>query len=205
MSQTAPFPRGSTWYGGATPDTSNYGVSTKVEGVEVWFDNTVPGASPNNVRTIRNAKKVKCRAVRNVSGVNLLPGFAVVCQTTIRTRVDGYSITDFGTVAGVVDDHLPTAGVVNGDIFWLIVQGECLMKTGKSADVTNVWTAGDNVIALAAAASTHSTTAGRVVPFIATSNATFIGSAAINRIGKALSAKTTANTNADLLVDVFLA
>ena len=64
-----------------------------------------------------------------------------------------------------------------------------------SADVA----AGGWVVALTAATS-GATTAGRVAPQVLTGATAALAAMVQNRIGRALTAKTTANTNADMLV-----
>ena len=68
-------------------------------------------------------------------------------------------------------------------------------------DETNVIDELEWLVAETAAASTG-TTAGRVIPQDLTGATAVLGGQILNRIGRALSAKTTANTDADLLVDL---
>jgi hypothetical protein len=106
-------------------------------------------------------------------------------------------------VAGVVDEWLPSAGVVDDDLFWIVRKGPTLVLTDLAGGAANVITSGANLVALTAATS-QATTAGRVQEYAFTTNVTALQSQVLNRLGKAMSAKTTANTNADLLVDLQL-
>lgn len=137
--------------------------------------------------------------VRNKSGISLLPKRLVTWKSGKEgLQVDGYAATDFGKVAGVVDEWLPSTGVANNDLFWLVVKGptKCL----KSLDA-NTLTQDDYVVAITAAAST-STTAGRITSIVLANSATNNASMALNRIGLAMSTSNT--TGADILTYVDL-
>lgn len=159
---------------------------------------------------IRSSNIVEGIVVKNTSGVSLLPKYTVSWKTTaIGQEVDGYVRTTAAKPAGIVDEHLPAAGVATGDIFFLVVKGPTLGFSSAAANGENVITAGDWLHALTAAASTHSTTAGRVYSFgnVFTATQTTDGTAAdvcMNRIGRALSAKTTSQSNGDVLLYAML-
>lgn len=199
------FIRGQTYYGASGTIPTTPGTSVQYEGFEKAFkDDTA--VSGTGAKGVRSAREIYCRCVRNASGINLLPKRLVAYKSGYwGQRVDGYTSTDFARPAGVVDDQLPASGVRNGDLFWLQYRGPALCTTDPASAGTNVHTQGVGVVALTAAASTFSTTAGRVQTYFVTSNATIIGSQAMNLVGIAMSAKTTAQTNADVLVDLTLA
>jgi hypothetical protein len=115
--------------------------------------------------------------------------------------VDGYTTLDWVRGDGVVDDHLPSAGVPNGDLFWLIVEGPALMRTDLAGGALNVISDGDRLAALTAATS-QATTAGRVQSFVATTNVTNAISGVLNVCAIAMSAMTTGQTNSAVLADV---
>ena len=188
--------RGQTWETGtaSSPKQSKYR-----EGTLYIYNDT---EKQTGVDTPRSGKQVVMKLVRNVSGVALEAKRIVKYKSgTSRTHVDGYCNADHENVAGAVDEFVPTAGVPNNHLFLVAVRGPALIKTSLAGNAQNVISDGDIMTALTAATS-QATTAGRVQSFAATSNMTNAVSAAINRIGRALSAKTTANTNADLLVDL---
>lgn len=204
------FDRGRTYYDGRTIDTSNYG-GIHLEGVTKYFRNTKSSyetSTPGDFVALRNSRDVRGVIVRNVSGITLLPKRFVTYQTAQwGKRTDGYCAFAGGPVAGIVDDHLPAAGVPNGDLFWLITGGECLCTTSPAGSTAeNFIVMFDAMYAQTAAASTFSTTAGRVIPWDTTSitTGTTAMMIAMNFVGRALSAKTSANSNADLLIDLKL-
>jgi hypothetical protein len=80
----------------------------------------------------------------------------------------------------VVDEHLTSAGVANNDVFWITVQGPTEVKLGPAQQAA----VETSLVALTAAASTDSTTAGQAQ----TGAATFLQA---GYIGRALSAGTT--------------
>lgn len=207
-------PRGKTYLSGSnrTIDTTQT-TSKAVMGIrKVFKDLDYSSTSPSNtsVKAPRSGGEVTCILVRNSSGVALLPKMLVTWKSGARGKeVDGYG--DFApdaASAGVVDEWLPSTGVPNGDLFWLVVEGPTLCLTAKEADGTNVINVDDFLVSVTAAASTHSTTAGRVIPAISvagvTTNITFAQSSNLHKIGRAMSAKTTANTNANVLVYMML-
>lgn len=195
--------RGKTWYNGTTINTSDYS-GTEYEGtVSVWQD-MGPSSSPLTPVSRRSAGNVVAVLVRNVSGGYLEPGRLVTWKSGYRgKRVDGYSCTTAGEVAGVVDEYLPATGVPNGDLFWLVVKGHSLVRNDIDG---NAIAAGDVLVALTAATS-GATAAGRVAAWAGTFTATqttdgTLYKAIVNRIGRAVSAKTAGQTNALLLAEI---
>lgn len=201
---TKPFPRGKSYYQGQTIDANNL-PGVHLEGQDCVFLNTDPSTTINR----RNQGDVRAIIVRNTSGITLSAKRVVKWASGYRgRRVDGYANVDHEEVAGVVDDHVGSGGVQANDLFWLIVEGECLIQTpmtgaGFNGDVA----VGDILTALTAAASTG-TTAGRFQRWNGTFTATqttdgTLGNILANRFARAMSAKTTGNTNSDILVDLY--
>jgi len=186
--------RGYTYHGG-TPVASIDG-SKAIEGHPMAFADDYPDGP--GVRIKRSDDVVEAILVRNTSGAALLPGRLVRWKSGSRRReVDGYTNATAGEVAGVVDDQLPSTGVANNDLFWLIVKGHALIKTPLAGDGGNVFSAGDIVVALTAITS-GATTAGRPA-VLATAATTNTAAAIVNRFARVVSAMTTAQTNANML------
>lgn len=199
----APFELG-TIFTSSTPATP--GSAEGLLGREHQFPNKSPSSGGYGPKTRRNERSISAIAVRNTSGIALTPGRVVRFKAGKEGReVDGYTTTTAAKGDGIVDPYL-TGTVPDDGIFWLIVEGPVLMKTSLAGDAENVISVGSVLYALTAATS-QATTAGRPVAWGGTFTATQTtdGTAAniiMNRFGRALSAKTTANTNADVLVDV---
>lgn len=196
--ENLPFERGKTFYQGGTIDTADL-AGLNLEGKEYIVEDIHPTTG-----AIRTQQYVKLRIVRNVSGVALLPKHGVVFDTTnagkYGGRVIGYSILTAGE-SHPVDEYLnATTGCPNNDLCYIVMEGPGVVLTTKDGDASNVIALGGWVVAATAAASTHSTTAGRVEVQDLTGATALLAEQVQNRIGRALSAKTTANTNADLLV-----
>lgn len=138
-----------------------------------------PDVNPDT-GAIRSNRLKTCIAVRNVSGVALLPKRVVVFKSGSQSEVDGYDADTTKVPAGVVDEHLPSGGVANNDVFWLTIQGPTEVKLGPASEAA----ADTALVALTAAASTHSTTAGQAQ----TGAVTYLQN---HYIGRALSAGTT--------------
>jgi hypothetical protein len=142
--------------------------------------------------------------VRNVSGITLLPSrIAIYASGFVEKRVDGYTHLTAEEGAGIVDPFLPSNGVPNGDLFWLIESGVVPVRsplTNFSADCA----VGDILYAITAASS-QAGAAGRFTRWGGTFSAAenTDGTAAkilLNHIGRAMSACTTAGT--DQLINV---
>lgn len=193
------FRRGATFSMGTTQTlTSTYGGSQNLEGHVGYFKDEA--VSTGGIKTNRSDRVQKCIVVRNVSAGALLPKRVVSWASGyVGRRVDGYTTTTNAWAAGVVDERLPSSGVPRYDLFWLQVAGPCLCKTDIAALVSIA--EGDRLVALTAATS-GATTAGRVLGLIASTNATQAIAQISNQLGRALSAKTTGNTDADILVDL---
>ena len=221
--ENPPFARGDTFYNLFAASTQSTSDGIQYEGKEWVFEDYSP-----QTKLYRSGRPVVCRIVRNVSGIALLPGrvarFAAGALAAngapggvFGGQVDGYAApaanpADFTSLQsyGVpVDEYLPTAGVQNNDLFWVVVQGPAGVLTDLATLSPSI-NVGDLVIAQTAATS-QATTAGRIIDIGAvTSNATYIGQIALCAIGRAMSgpagAATTAatgnNTNATVVVDV---
>lgn len=198
-----PCGQGQTIYKGVTPPSSFTVETTKWEGTLHAFKDINPTTSAYDSKTYRSNRDVIRRLMRNVSGIAIGPKRIVTHASGYwNKRFDGYACLDnAANVAGVTDEHLPTAGCPANDMCWVTVNGPTLVKTPLGADATNVFSEGTLLLALTAATS-QATTAGRVQPYYSTSSVTAAQAQMQGVIGVALSAKTTGNTNVDILVDI---
>ena len=181
---------------------STYTTSKAIEGIRKTFKD-LDYSSTSTGSTIalapRSGGEVVAILVRNASGIALLPGRVCVWKTNNEGKqVDGYTTTDYAVPAGVVDEWLPSGGVANNDLFWLVVKGPCLVK--KSLDA-NALVKDDYVIAITAATS-QATTAGRIVSIALQNNATSNTSQALNRLGMAMSTSGTTAANVLTYLDL---
>ncbi|MHC4431726.1 MAG: hypothetical protein ACYTBS_07795 [Planctomycetota bacterium] len=190
---TTLFPRGKTYFDGATPPTT-FAQTIDLEGQLRRSDDM----DPSNPRQRRSGRQCVCRAVRNVSGITLATKRVVKWATGfVGRRVDGYASTFYGNdAAGIVDDHL-SGGIPANDIGWLVVSGPCLGITGYAT----VAQAELQDVVVAAGSSSQATSAGKLQGVAVTTNATY-GHSAVNAIAKALTARTTANTDTETLYEV---
>lgn len=148
----------------------------------------------------RTEHRVCVRLVKNSAGIALTPGRLVRYKAgTNRTEVDGYTTTTAAEIGGVVDEWLPAAGVANGSYFYVVIHGPTTVKTSLAANAENVINEGDVLVSLTGATS-GATTSGRVATQDLTGATDVLGNQVQNALGRALSAKTTANTNTDVLV-----
>lgn len=195
--ESPPFPRGSTFYDGATIDSANLG-GVDLEGREWVFEDldlTTAGAKAH-----RTNFQVRCRIVRNSSGVTIVPNRVVTYQSTNwGKRIDGMCDLLSENAAGVVDEWLPTAGVVANDLFWIVVEGPAMCNTTGAA-ITETINVGDWVVAASAAASTGGTLAGRIQSQLSNAATLPLINQVQNRLGRAMTARTADNTNSNTLV-----
>lgn len=163
-------------------------------------------SSTEAVKPLRTGKKVYCMLCKNSSGGALLPKRLVVRKAGTTGEVDGYTDVTGERPLGVVDEFLPSAGVADGDYFWVVVEGPSLCLTDLAGAANNLIPA-DTVLLALTAATSGATTAGRVTPLstlitaATTHQALDIANAAMNAIGVALTARTTTQTNTDILVN----
>lgn len=202
--------RGETMYQGVTPDLNDLKFA-EIEGItKVFEDITWNAAGVKPART--GDRMVVCRLVRNMSGVTLYAKRLVQIDPTNPNRVTGYADTS-ALECYPVDEFLPAAGVPPGDLFWIVIKGPAMCLTpmdGGPFGNTSI-AAGDRLQSLTTTGgSTGAGTtakAGRVATFVvvaATTAGQFsdIINHVTNYIGRAMSAKTSGQTNADILVDI---
>lgn len=195
---------GHTWFEGSTPPTS-YAQTVHLEGQTAEFRDMATNTA-GQAEGVRTGMTKTCAFVRNVSGVTLLKKMAVRWQAAYEgQRVDGYSAAAGAQVAGIVDEYLAT-GIPNNDLGWIVVAGPVQVLTAvENASVD--YAQGTILYAQTAAASTHSTTAGRVLPWVGTFTAAqttdgTAGKILSNYIGRVMSAKSTNTTNTSMLVNL---
>lgn len=200
--------RGETWYGPSrTIDTDNLEAANLL-GLEKTFEDIDYTATTSGVKNHRSARKVCCRLVRNTSGITLL------AKDYVRVNAAGTEAIGRASLDSEhgypLDEWLPSTGLRHGDIGWVVVEGPAMMQTPETAGVADI-AVGERLHSLTSTAgSTQSGTtsdAGRVSTFVvvaATTTAQFDAREAFNAnwVGVALTARTTANTSADILVNV---
>jgi len=199
--ENPPFARGETYYNGETIDTNNLG-GLNLEGAEWVFEDD--HASTGVART--RGRPVRCRCVRNSSGINLLPKRLAKFELgalEFGSRCDGYAIQTAANTPEQgypIDEYLPTAGVPTNDLFWIVIEGPATVLT-SIADMATDLAIGEWAVACTAATS-QATTAGRIVPQIATGLTVPGFYNQLNKVGRALSGAITTTTAAAVVLDV---
>lgn len=118
MSTSVAFDLGSTYHGVAGTIPSSYTEEVYLEGLE----NVFPDLDSDGVK-LSGVKKY-ARIMRNVSGVTLYGGMAVVHKPLYRNRrIGGNLASTAGECAGIIDDTIPSTGVRDGDLCWVIFKG----------------------------------------------------------------------------------
>lgn len=134
MSHTGLLAPGQTFYGpSATIPTAGTAAGSYATLQKTgWEGLKVELPDQDTTFTKRSGATVTALIVRNVSGISLMGGLAVRYKAGYRFRqVDGYSNVLGGQVAGIVDPHLTS--VRDGDLFLLYVNGPCLVRVPLTA------------------------------------------------------------------------
>jgi len=168
------------------------GVTVKMYEAESGDGSTIIGVRKEfrdeNPRTgeLLSNRPVECIAVKNVSGGALLPGQVVKFKAAgtsgqfsggILGEVDATATTANALPAanglvGVVDEYLPSAGVPDKEVFWLVVRGpSSVVKSSTSVSAGAAY--GTSTTAGEAAAHTAGTTS--LIGYAITTSATTTG------------------------------
>ena len=125
-SNKIPFPRGRSAAQGTTIDTNDL-QGVHLEGQIVYLPDIEKAGTSR-----RSNADVVCRVVRNASGGLLTPGTAVqYADGYWGTRVTTCTAAVGQQCAGIVDDHLPTAGAQANDLIYIVVRGPVLAAVGS--------------------------------------------------------------------------
>ena len=202
-----PFELGETLQG--KDDAGNY-VNGEVLGKVFEFPaNRLSVSQIRGQKGRKTGKAIVAVALRNVSGVKLYGKYLASLVKTAPTdfatsgynqplieAVDGYALTLSQQNVVVIDEFLATTGVADDDIFWGIIGGPVTLKTPIAGAGANI-AIGSKLCVDASGSTSGVTTSGRVEVFPSTSSlAVWDG-----HIGYALEAKTTAETNEDILIE----
>lgn len=201
--------RGETWYNGGTIDAANLG-GAHLEGSEKVFEDINWGSSAG-AKPARTGQKVTCRLVRNNSGVTLHRKRLVQLDPANGGKVTGYA-QSYSQYCYPVDEFLPAGGVPANDLFWIVTKGPAICLTvmvgsQQGADIAVGAVLHSGTTSTGTTASGTTGAPGRVDVFTvaaATTAGQFtdINNFHHNKIGRAMSARTTAETNSDILVDI---
>lgn len=191
-----PFARGTTYFGGGTTNTTD---GANLEGKEYMVEDVADASGTGGNGT---GMYVKLRVVRNKATFSLVGKRLIYEVAGLPGQTAGYAAVNPPVlqVMGVVDDQyaLTSTTVPANDLFYAVVQGPCLVKTALEGDVTNSIAAWDWLLNTTAVTS-GATSAGRAADIALSGATSVLANQILNTWGRALSAKTTANTDADLL------
>ena len=178
----APVARGKTFFDGGTVDAAG---ALHLEGTVHAF----PDTDPDDATIKRSNGNVVCILVRNKHSAAVTPGQCITWDSTRPHKTTGApagGAVGVTICAGIVDDHLPSAGAPVDDLFWLIVRGRAKVEA-QGAIGHN-----DHVFASGA------TTAGRVGVIASGSVAL---TTALNQIGTGSETITSTNSG-DIIVNM---
>jgi hypothetical protein len=200
-SSDLPFEIGSTFFNGTS-------IIADVNKLNLGAEFQVPDSKFG----LATGRLVTVRMVRNTSGGTLYPSLGVHFDETVSSYPYGTAVGgspgaghSFSTTKpiGIVDPALPAAGVANNDIFWIVVEGPAMGKTGHT--IAPAIAVGDLVQAFSTTSGgTTGNGAGAVGRFTSIAQGATTG--AIDQLnslwGRAMSAATTNNTHTLTLIDL---
>lgn len=203
--------RGATYYAGRTINLSSL-EGTELEGAERTFEDLTRSSAAAPWIPRIPGRKVVCRVFRNNTGVTLLAKEVVYADPSSPNKIIGRVNTTAKAYPVIVDENIPAGGVPAGDLFYGVVRGPALAKTIVASGVSDI-TVGSQVIGSTGSAATTAAAAttnecGRVAlalftaPTSVASALTFANELRLGILGTALTARTTGNTNSDILIDV---
>lgn len=146
---------------------------------------------------------IKVLCVRNMSGISLEPKRLVTFKAgKFGQEVDGYANIHTELCFPIWDRH--PSSIADKQLLYVVVEGPTLVKLSRDPAGDQITISEGDWLVNATAVSSQSTTSGRArkhsVPATSTADASEVFGNVNNRIGRALSAKTTADTGADCLV-----
>jgi hypothetical protein len=121
--------RGKTFFDGSTPDAAG---GLHLEGTVHAF----PDSDPDDSTVKRSNGNVVCILVRNKHSAAVLPGTVITWDSTRPHKTTGApagGAVGATICAGIVDDHLPSAGAAVDDLFWVIVRGRAKIAYAQGA------------------------------------------------------------------------
>jgi hypothetical protein len=198
--ENPPFARGSTFYDGGTIDANDLG-GVNLEGMEWVFEDVNP-----HTGRARTERPVRCRVVRNVAAIALLPKYLVRLQNVagvVSSRIDGYATPPqaaWPDQGFPLDEYLPAAGVPINDLCWIVIEGPAVCLSPR-ANMTVDIAIGEWLVS-ATGATSGATTSGRVSSQVLTGATNYLAANIQSRVGRALTAALTNTVNTDVLIDV---
>ena len=185
--------RGETFYNGGTIDATDL-QGGHLLGRTYEFEDINPStgiqASP---------MRVKCMLMRNLSDVTLY-GKRLVQVNFTTCSISGF-VDDELTEGYVLDEYLPSTGLLDNDIGYIVIEGPTTMLTASTAVDTNIVAQKGWIVALTVNTTSGNSTAGRLAAIDTSVATTPLANTIINRIGRALTAITAStSTSTDVRV-----
>lgn len=193
--ENLPFDLGTTYFGGDTA-AIDANVGAHLEGQEYWVEDQNYATGGSGAQSARSHRKRKVRIVRNMNATAALPKELHKFKTDGTTgnvlsgQIDGKT-TSVATKGAPVDEFLGTAGCLQYDLCYVVIDG--LAKVTTEASGTVAIAIGDVIIPGA-------TTNGKALELDTTATGATLFNQVFNAIGRAAEAVTTNST--DFLVDV---
>lgn len=205
LTPSPPFALGEVLQG---KDSDNALINSHWLGAEYTFPVPNPSGDLRGNKTRLTGKTVTAVILRNTSGGTLLGKRIGRLERTAGydpvQSVDQYAIVLAEKGIVIIDSWLDSNGVPDDYLFWGIIKGPCEVLTPVAGAGFNAAAiaVGDLLVAATGATSNNSDY-GRIAGFALANNTDAAGafSQSRNTVATALSARTSGNTNAALLVN----
>jgi len=191
-----PVSRGKTFFGRSQTVPSTYDYRTLLlEGIEATFKHT----DPDDPKKVLSNRTIKATLQRNVSGGTVYGKYGVKPATGYEgRRFDAVTDTVAEAIAGVVDDHLWSAGCRDDDLCWILTEGPVYAKFAGGTSLA----VGDVVYAAADGAGKFTNWATGFEASTTDLTDGTLASKLLNGWGRALQTGTTGQSDVTKLIDL---
>lgn len=193
----APFGLGETFAGTRNSEL----INSDLEGQEFDFPITEKIATALGMRGRTSGRQIRARIMRNTTGAALLgKRLAQVAATSISnsTKVTDYADTEGQKYVFPVDPFLPSAGVADDDLFYVIIRGPVTLLTpATTGDISSAIDGGDPIMCSA-------DDNGRIVKAVDFNSISSAYEGTGHVIGTALGTAGSTAVNTEVIVDIAL-
>lgn len=193
----APFGLGETFAGTRNSEL----INTDLEGQEFDFPITEKIATALGMRGRTSGRQIRARIMRNTSGSALIgKRLGKLTPTSIAnsTKITDYADTEGQKYVFPIDPFLPSAGVADDDLFYVILRGPIALLTPASTDDISSAIDGGDAIMCSADAN------GRIVKAVDFNSISSAYEGTGHVIGTALGTAGATAVDTEVIVDIAL-
>jgi len=128
----------------------NVGDGSHLLGVRKTFRDEHPRTG-----VLQSNHTVDCICVKNTSGSAILPGQVVTFSSSAILTEVAPTASASDIMMGVADEYLPTAGVPDDEVFWVVVNGPSTVVKTNTSVAAGAWYGPSSTAGSAVAVSTN--------------------------------------------------